>query len=248
MSDAILDFGIDERGIATIRMQDEPRKNALSGEMVDALRQSLREASTNEDITAVILTGLPEYFSTGASEEILLEIADKRISPGDLVLPQWVLDIPVPTIAAMEGHSLGGGLALGMCADIVLMANESRYGCTFMKMGFTPGMGTTRLLEHVLSPAIAAEMLFTGRTMRGSELHGKCGVNYILPRAAVLPKALALGADIAEKPRPSLTLLKRTLAGSRKRMYEHALEDESRMHRESFAQPGIREYIKNYLG
>jgi polyketide biosynthesis enoyl-CoA hydratase PksI len=248
MSEPIINFDIDGRGIATIRMQDEFRKNALSREMVEALRQSLIDASNNESAKVVILAGLPEYFSTGASEDILLEIAEKKISPEDLVLPEWLLDIPVPTIAAMEGHSVGGGLALGLCADIILMAGESRYGCTFMKMGFTPGMGTTRLLEHTMSPAIAAEMLFTGRTFRGTELDGKCGVNYILPRKAVLPKALAIAADIVEKPRLSLTLLKKTLSRSRKRIYTGALEDESRMHRESFAQPGIHEHIKNNFG
>lgn len=248
MSNPIINLDIDSRGIAIIRMQDESRKNALSREMVSALRQSFMDAGKNESVRAVILAGLPEYFSTGASEDILLEIAERKIPPEDLVLPQWLLDIPVPTIAAMEGHAVGGGLALGMCADIILMADESRYGCTFMKMGFTPGMGTTRLLEHAISPAIAAEMLFTGKTFRGSEFHGKCAVNHILPRAAIFQKALALAEDIAEKPRLSLTLLKGTLARSRKRIYEGALEDESRMHRESFAQQGIHERIKNYFG
>jgi len=248
MSEPIINLEIDEHGVAVIRMRDEPRKNALSREMVHGLRQSFIDAGENENVKVVIIAGLPEYFSSGASEDILLEIAEKKIPPEDLVLPKWLLDIPVPTIAAMEGHSVGGGLALGMCADIILMANESRYGCTFMKMGFTPGMGTTRLLEHAFSPAIAAEMLFTGKTFRGTELQGKCGVNYILPRAALLPKALDIAADIAEKPRVSLTLLKQTLTMSRKRSYEGALEDESRMHRESFAQPGIHEHIKNNFG
>jgi polyketide biosynthesis enoyl-CoA hydratase PksI len=248
MSDAPINLNIDERGIAIIRMQDQARKNALSREMVIALRQACVRMTDNENIKVVIIAGLHEYFSTGASEEILLEIAEKKIPPEDLVLPQWLLDIPAPTIAAMEGHAVGGGLALGLCADIILMAEESRYGCTFMKMGFTPGMGTTRFLEHAVSPAIAAEMLFTGKTFRGSELQGKCGVNYILPRAAVLPKALDLAADIAEKPRRSLTLLKQTLSRSRKKIYDSALEDESRMHRESFAQTGIHERIKNNFG
>src|SRR5262245_35078294 len=133
MNDTFVHLDVDTRGIATIRMQDEPRKNGLSRDMVDGLRQSFIRASEDERVKTVIIAGLPEYFSTGATEDILLEIVEKKIAPEDLVLPQWLFDIPVPTIAAMEGHSVGGGLALGMCADIVLMAEESRYGCTFMK-------------------------------------------------------------------------------------------------------------------
>jgi polyketide biosynthesis enoyl-CoA hydratase PksI len=247
MSDAILDVSIDARGIAVVHMHDVPRKNALSVEMVEGLRQALTVVGQDHRILAVVLAGLPAYFSTGADEAVLLEIVEKRLSPADLRLPLWVLDIPVPTIAAMTGHALGGGLALGLCADIVLMADESRYGCTFMKMGFTPGMGTTRVLEHAFSPAVAAEMLFTGRTFRGAELRGKSGVNYILPADAVLPKALDLAADLAEKPRRSLTLLKQTLAAGRKRVYADALGDEARMHGESFSQQGIRDSIKNYF-
>src|ERR1051325_9999850 len=143
MHDAILAVEIDPCGIAVIRMQDAPRRNALSVQMVEALREALASAGQDERVRAVVLAGLPDYFSTGASEDILLDIVERRLSPADLTLPLWMLDVPVPTIAAMEGHAVGGGLALGVCADIVLMANESRYGCTFMKMGFTPGMGTT---------------------------------------------------------------------------------------------------------
>jgi polyketide biosynthesis enoyl-CoA hydratase PksI len=247
MTDALVRVDIDDRGIAVVRMQDAARKNALSEEMVESLRQSLARVAEQDGAAVVILSGLPGYFSTGASEELLLQVVEKAVAPSDLVLPQWILDIPVPTIAAMEGHALGGGLALGACADIMLMAGESRYGCTFMKMGFTPGMGTTRLLQHALSPAIAAEMLFTGKTFRGSELQGKCGVNYILPHADVMPKALALAADIAEKPRRALTLLKQTLTAARKELYADALQDEARMHRETFAQPGIRDAIRSYF-
>src|SRR5581483_7175690 len=106
-------------------------------------------------------------------------------------LPKYLLDFPLPVIAAMEGHAVGGGFALGLCADIVVVATESRYGATFMNMGFTPGMGTTRLLEHVLSPAMAAEMLFTGEHKKGSFFEGRCAV---LPRAELLAHAMSIAA------------------------------------------------------
>jgi polyketide biosynthesis enoyl-CoA hydratase PksI len=230
---------VSPEGIAVLRLCDEKNNNALSEEMAAALDAQLEAAALREDIKTVVLAGLPECFCSGASREVLLKLADSRIAPGDLILPRRVLSIPVPTIAAMEGHAIGGGLALGICCDIVLAARESRYGCTFMNYGFTPGMGTTRLLEHVVSPALSHEMLFTGQTFRGREFEGRSGFNYILPRTDLWPKAMDLAARIAEKPRASLVLLKENLVSSRRKVYEDALAKETEMHRQSFAREDV---------
>jgi polyketide biosynthesis enoyl-CoA hydratase PksI len=147
----------------------------------------------------------------------------------------------------MEGHAIGGGLALGVCADIVLISRENSYGCTFMNMGFTPGMGTTRMLEHVMGPAIANELMFTGKCFKGAEFVGRSSFNYILPRSEVYPKALDLASRIAEKPRFALTTLKQNIAQSRKFIYERAFEQEAEMHRLTFAQPDIADLIRKQL-
>jgi polyketide biosynthesis enoyl-CoA hydratase PksI len=148
-------------------------------------------------------------------------------------------------IAAMGGHATGGGLALGFCADVVIIARESRYGCSFMNMGLTPGMGTTRLLEHCLSPAIARELLFTGEFRRGSAFKEGCGFNYVLPKAQVLPKAMDVAARMAEKPRKALETLKLGLAQHRRQIFEEAFALETAMHRATLAQPEIRRMIED---
>ena len=204
-------------------MHDEPTQNGLSEEMAHALEAHLQDAARRNDIKVLILAGLPDYFSSGATPDVLRKLAESKIEPRDLLLPRLLLNVPVPTIAAMEGHALGGGLALGICCDIVLIARESRYGCPFMNYGFTPGMGTTRLLEHVVSPAIAHEMLFTGEPVAGRRFEQCGGFNYVLPRANLWPKTLDLAGRIAEKPRASLVLLKDHLAAGRRQVYEGAL-------------------------
>jgi polyketide biosynthesis enoyl-CoA hydratase PksI len=159
-----------------------------------------------------------------------------------------LLDIPVPTIAAMEGHAIGGGLALGLCADIILIGRESRYGCGFMNLGFTPGMGTTRLLEVVVSPPIAHEMLYGGEPLKGAHFEGRSGFNYILPRRQVRPKALELAQRIAEKPRVALLALKQVLSSPKRVAYERSRAGETLMHRISLGQPDISRLISsNYV-
>jgi polyketide biosynthesis enoyl-CoA hydratase PksI len=232
-------------GVATLTMEDDAGKNALSHAMVAALGEAFAALAANEDVRAVVLAGLPEMFSSGASEKVLRDLLTRRREPSDILLPRLLLDCPVPCLAAMAGHAVGGGMALGLAADIVLLANESRYGLGFLNLGFTPGMGTTRLLEHVLSPAIAHELLYTGEARRGRDFAERTGINYVLPRSEVVPRAVALAARIAEKPRPALVALKRVLSAPRRQAFEAARTQESLMHAISFAQPEVARLISD---
>jgi polyketide biosynthesis enoyl-CoA hydratase PksI len=240
---------VDERGIATVVMADASGQNAMSEPFVRELEEALRALAGCAEARVAVLLGLPEVFSAGASREMLQAIVDGKLAPADILLPRAVLDLPVPVIAAMEGHAVGGGLALGLCADIILIARESSYGCNFMNLGFTPGMGTTRLLEHVLSPAIAHEMMYTGQFFRGAHFEGRSGFNYILPRELVRPKAMDLAARIAEKPRQAVEVLKHVLAMDKRQAFEATRTVEPLMHAITFAGPDIRRLIEeNYAG
>jgi polyketide biosynthesis enoyl-CoA hydratase PksI len=224
-------------GVALAEMRDEVGKNALSEAMVQALGDVVRAVARDPSARAMVLLGLPEIFSSGAPRELLRRLAKGEIAPSDIALATALLDAPIPVVAAMEGHATGGGLALGLCADIVVMARESRYGATFMNLGFTPGMGMTCLLEHVLSPAMAHEALYTGELRLGRDFEGKSGVGHVVPRAEVRGRALDVARRIADKPREALVLLKAALAAPRRVALAAACEVESRMHATLFARP-----------
>jgi polyketide biosynthesis enoyl-CoA hydratase PksI len=104
-------------------------------------------------------------------------------------------------------------------------------------MGFTPGMGMTCLLEHVLSPAMAHEALYTGELRLGRDFEGRSGVGHVVARAEVPGRALDLARRIADKSRDALVLLKATLAAPRRAAFAAAREAESRMHAVTFARP-----------
>ena len=233
----------DADGIVTVEMRDEQGRNALSEAFVTALVESLGEASAHPDARVIVLTGSAEVFCSGAPKSLLLDLVDGNLSPGDILLPRIILNTPLPVIAAMAGHAVGGGFALGLCADIVVIARESRYGCNFMDYGITPGMGTTRVLEQVLSAAVARELLYSGELRRGSAFEGCSGFNHVVPRGSVLAKAQEIAQRIAEKPRLALETLKRGLSERRLKMFEESLALESRMHKTVFADPGIRRRI-----
>jgi polyketide biosynthesis enoyl-CoA hydratase PksI len=237
-----------DEGTRAVEMADAEGKNAFTERFVQELRECLENAAEDPGAKVVVLLGLPEVFAAGASRELLGRLARGEVAPTDILLSKAMLDMPVPTIAAMEGHATGGGLALGFAADIVVLSSESRYGASFMNMGFTPGMGITRLLEHALSPAIAHELLYTGEFRRGSELAKAGGINHVLPRREVRPKAFELAARIAEKPRASLEWLKRTLSVHRRQAFEESRTVEALMHALSFAdQDTLRRIEDEYV-
>ncbi len=237
-------FEPGDDGIGVVAMADASGRNEMSRGFVEELLGALRLAARWPDLRVVLLVGLPEVFSAGASLDVLRALARGGLAPTDIVLSKAILDVPVPVIASMEGHAIGGGLALGLSADMVLIARESRYGASFMNMGFTPGMGMIRLLEHALSPAMAHELLYSGEARRGSSFEGRSGFNAILPRADVRPHAEALARRIAEKPRRALELLKRTLTIPRRRGFEETHTLESLMHEVSFAEPDVLSRIE----
>jgi len=234
----------DGDGIATLTLADDVHKNAFYEPFIDELCARLEELARDEEARVCLFRGLPEVFCAGADESLLLELAAGTMPPTDIVLPKLVLDLPIPTIAAMEGHAIGGGLALGLCCDVVLMARESRYGCSFMNMGFTPGMGTTRLLEVAVGEYLAAEMQLGGQLFKGTHFEGRSGVNYVLPRAEVWPRALEVARRIAETPRVALALLKHNLSLRRRRAFEEGRGTESMMHGICFARPGTAARIR----
>ena len=234
---------LDPAGVARLTMCHEESRNALGEAMVRALEAALEAAEAWPALKVVVLLGLPDMFSSGADPSLLARLVDGSLSPTEILLPRRIFAAPVPVIAAMEGHAIGGGLALGVSADVVVAARESRYGVTFTDLGFTPGMGTTRLLEHVMTPALAHELLYTGELRRGTALEGRA-FNAVLPRREVRAHALAVAARIAEKPRPTLELLHQTLTLPRRQGFEASLTTESMMHRLSFREPEVRARLR----
>lgn len=229
--------------IAIIHMVDAAGKNGLNQPFIDAFSECLEIVRANELVRVVVLRGLPDVFCSGASLDTLKMMCRHELKAIDIVLSRMILNLPVPVVAAMEGHAIGGGFAVGLCADIAILARESRYGCSFMNMGFTPGMGITKLIEHFVTPSLAHEMQYTGTFYKGSHFAGRSSFSDILPREEVYGKAMVVARSIAEKPRLSLMVLKKYLSMERRRTFEETITVESMMHDITLHQESMSEYI-----
>ncbi len=232
--DELISLKWENEGIVWLEMQDVQKKNGLSKDFCTQFEEAIRLITENEQAKVVILAGLDDIFSSGATPEILREIAENKIRPAELTLAKKLLSLPLPVISAAEGSAIGGGFALAMAADIIVIAEESRYGANFISLGFTPGMGITRFLEHSMSPAIAHELLYTGELRKGADFKGVANFNSIVPRSEVRHRALDIALRISEHPRNSISLLKRALSLPRRLHFEESSTLETLMHEISF--------------
>ncbi|WP_046166737.1 polyketide synthase [Chromobacterium vaccinii] len=235
-------------GVALIRMQDRANKNTFTFEMIDRLTEAFAEAGARQDVRAVVLTGYDSYFSSGGTQEGLRDLFEGRYRFTDKDLYSVALNCPLPVVAAMQGHGIGGGFVLGLFADLAVLARESVYTANFMKYGFTPGMGATLVLPEKLGPALAQEMMLGAGNYRGEELQRRGAPFPVLPREQVLPHALELAASLAEKPRQSLVTLKRHLSASLRARLPAFIEQELELHEQTFHQPEVRERIEALFG
>lgn len=239
MSD-VLQITTVEPGIVQLAITDPDRENRLSYELVDQMMAALAELAPDQSIKVLLVTGTKEIWCAGGTLRMLKEMATGEYDERRLLtLADHLLSFPVPVIGALEGHAIGGGLALALCCDLLVAAENSRYSVNSANMGFTPAMGLTVLLPAAVGHHVASEMIFTGKYYKGRELAQRRLFNAVVPGDEVLDKALELAERIAEKPRYVLELLKDTLALPKRHALQDAASREPMMHKICFNHPDI---------
>lgn len=234
----------ENKSIAIFHMHDHKENNSFHDEFVEEIILKLDSLQDNDNYKVVILKGLPDIFSSGASKGALMKLFGGNLSVKDLVLSELLLQIPVPVIAAMEGGAVGGGFVVGLCADIIIMAERSMYGGGFTDLGFSPGMGYTRLIQWLVGDFIANEMLYTGRMYKGKYYKDRSMVNYVVPKDKVMDKALYLADIISDKPIGTLKTLKYSVSLKKRQLLLEARVHEDFMHKITFNQPEVKNIIE----
>jgi polyketide biosynthesis enoyl-CoA hydratase PksI len=225
----------------------EPHFAWSPGELAGALTA----AADSRDTRVILLEGAGKYFSAGGSRQLLVGPNAQDAVPVLVAeIPRVLFDVELPLIAVAAGHALGGGFAMALCCDVILLAEESLYGANFVTLGFTPGMGSSVLLAEAVGEPRAREMLFTGRVMKGRELAHPGGplAHAVLPRAAVRRRALEIAGEIASIPRETLVALKRLVLTRRRAAVLGAAEEERRAQISLMAMAPIRSRIAAAYG
>jgi enoyl-CoA hydratase/carnithine racemase len=188
--------------VAHLELVDPPL-NLFTEALVLELRDALRTLETAQDVRAVVVSGRGERaFSAGSH---VGEFEDQAGEPGrdrhqlDQDVWRQLAVLPMPTIAAIEGHCLGGGLELALCCDFRVASETARLGLPEVKLAVIPGAGGTQRLPRVVGTTRAKELILTGRVLSASEADAIGLVNRVVPAGGAVAAADELGAEIAAR-------------------------------------------------
>lgn len=230
----VVDLALRDDGVAVIALQDREARNMFTPALVSGLRDAFAAAEASPDCRAIVITGYDSWFATGGTVETLLAIQDGQSRFTDETVFQRALDCPLPVIAAIQGHGIGGGWSFGMFADLVLLSAESRYLSPYMGYGFTPGAGSTMTFALRIGHDLARETLLTAEDIGGQALRERGVALPVLPRREVRDAAIALATAIASRPRAELVALKRLWTQGMRRQRDAVYARELEMHAQTF--------------
>lgn len=214
MSDLVLS---ERRGaIALITINRPQALNALDLEMLDALEAAILGAEQDEQVRVLVFTGAGDRaFVAGG------DIADLNSRRGLAHYLEFAERIHAvfrkvelldkPTIAAVNGWTLGGGTELLLCIDIRLVAASAKLGLPEINLGLFPGAGGSQRLIRQIPLCRAKELMFTGERISAEDAVSLGLANRVVADEAVLDEAMKVAAALAEKSPLVLKLLKRTL-------------------------------------
>jgi enoyl-CoA hydratase len=216
-------------GIVTL---NRPRQlNALAAPFLTELVDALEHHDADPHIRAIVVTGGPTVFAAGAD---IKEMADA--SPVDMLqrnnigLFDRVRRVSKPLIAAVAGYALGGGCELAMLCDIIVAAENARFGQPEINIGLIPGAGGTQRLTRTVGKFVAADLVLTGRMLTAEEAFQRGLAARIVPQEIVVDEAVRLAKEISAKAPISVRLAKEAIT----RAFEGRVDDGIEFERKLF--------------
>ena len=223
------DIQLDQvnKGVLCITLNRPTAHNALRTQTLAELAVALNDASENELIRCVIITGGPKVFAAGAD---IKEMADlDAIGVLKNKRPEYwanIRDFKKPMIAAVNGFALGGGCELAMHADIIIAGDNAQFGQPEINLGIIPGAGGTQRLIRTVGKALATKMVLAGEFINAQTALSSGLVAEITLPELTLERATKLAQLIASKPPLAVQLAKEALLNSFETSLSSGLEFE----------------------
>ncbi|MCY7297027.1 beta-ketoacyl synthase N-terminal-like domain-containing protein [Alteromonas sp. a30] len=223
-----------QNGVVEVVLEDKQQHNMLSLQMIEALVNAFDTIATMADAKVVVLTGYDQYFSLGGTKSGLQSIHRGEVKFTDSSIYNIAMQCALPVIAAIQGHGIGAGWALGMYSDFVILGSESIYISPYMGYGFTPGAGATLVFSHKYGKDLGREILFTAREYAGRELAQRSQQINVAPRQKVLAIARTLASHLAQIPLQTLTAFKAQVNQGLSSVIQQVYQLEQAMHEKTF--------------
>jgi enoyl-CoA hydratase len=224
---------VERRNAVGIITLNRPQAlNALNAALILELGAALDEFEAEAAIGAIVLTGSDKAFAAGADVKEMATKSYPEIYLEDFITRGWerVGQCRKPVIAAVAGFALGGGCEIAMMCDIVIAADNARFGQPEITLGTIPGAGGTQRLARFVGKAKAMDLCLTGRMMDAAEAERAGLVSRVVPAAELRSEAIKIGKRIAQMSRPIAMMVKESI----NRAYETSLAEGIRFERRLF--------------
>jgi enoyl-CoA hydratase/carnithine racemase len=237
-------------GVALLVLDNPDQRNAMSPEMTDSWVRAVDALAADRSVRCVVVTGEGSAFCSGGNTGWIASEPDATVdSLRDRMIAfyrAWlaIRRLEVPTLAAVNGASIGAGLCLALACDLRFAASGAKLGVPFVKLGMHPGMAATYLLPNVVGEAAARDLLLTGRVVEAEEAQRLGLVSRVLDRDGFRDAVVEAAAGIAATaPIPS-RLTKVALADGGHATFDAALQWEALAQPVTLATADLQEGIR----
>ena len=206
---------VDADGVAPITLDGADDLNLFAGATGRALSAALRTCDEDDAVRVVVITGAGATFCAGADLGAGSGAFDEPgavFSASPVDPPAWKVRKLV--IAAINGHAIGIGLTIALQCDLRLVAEDAKLAIPQVRRGMIGDAQSHFTLRRLVGTAVAADLLLTGRTLRGTEAAARGLATQALPAAEVLPQTLAIARDVATNVSPAALALSKELLWS----------------------------------
>jgi len=245
------------KGIATLTFNRPESRNAMTPAMGDEVVRAVEELRHDTAVRVVVLTGSGKAFSSGGDLSMLardagLEVAGEAPtmagSPKDFYARYLsIRNLPMPTIAAINGHAVAAGLCIALACDLRIAVADAKMGMTFTKLGIHPGMGGTYFLPRLVGASRACELFFTGRLFDAVEAERMGIVTRTVPRDELDASVQALAEQIAAAGPIANRMVKKAIYRSEHHTLEEALDYEGLQQGITFTTADAKEGVRAIL-
>jgi enoyl-CoA hydratase len=235
----------ERRESAALITIDRPeRHNAIDGDTARQLLEAFNRFSTDDDAAVLVLTGAGEKAFCAGADLKAIETLDPDAPGGPLGFTR--LFSPKPTIAAISGHCLAGGLELALWCDLRVATTNASFGCAERRWGVPLIDGGTQRLPRVIGTGRALDLVLTGRTIQAPEAKSMGLITEIVGPGAHVVRALQLAEEIAAHPRETTNSDRRALLEGETLTIDEGLALEARLGRAQLttAQEGARRFAQ----
>jgi len=240
---------IETRGkVGLITLYRPKAMNALNAELMHELVSSVQAYDADESIGAILITGNERVFAAGADIKAMVDAnVPDMLADSFVELFDDLRKVKKPIIAAVAGFALGGGCELAMSCDMIIAAENARFGQPEVTIGVIPGAGGTQRLTHAIGKALTMEMVLNNRTLSAGEalLHGL--INKVVLNERYLDEALLLASEVAERAPLAVRLGKEAVNKAFELPLSEGLESERRAFYMLFASQDQKEGMQAFI-